>query len=85
MAISLDSVDIQLLAELQTDADRQILLLGFFGRGQYRPYTRSVYRHRLFHEDMLAGCNGGLEVLRTKARRRRQDHHLAIGFEDFLV
>ena len=38
-----------------------------------------VDRHRLLHEDVLAAGHGRFEVLGAEPRRRREDHHVAVG------
>ena len=70
---------------LQADADGQVLLLGFFGRGQNHPHAGAVDGDRLFHEDVLAGLDGRLEMDRAEAGRRGQDHQVGTGVDRLLI
>ena len=70
----LDGLDVRgLVVPLQAHPDPQVLLLGLGGGGQHLPDTRGVDRDGLLHEDVLARLDGGFELQRAEARRRRED------------
>ena len=62
-----------LVAALGAGHDRQVLLLGLLGGGQHLADAGAVDADRLLGEDVLAGGDGGFEVDRPEAGRRRQD------------
>ena len=70
---------------LQADADLQVLLLGFFGRGQHAAHAGRIGGHRLLHEHVLAGVHGVLEVLRPKARRSGEQHDIDPAVDRFAI
>ena len=47
--------------------------------------TGDVHGHRLLHEHVLAGRDGGLQVRRPKMRRRRQDDVVDVGHGQELL
>ncbi len=65
--------------------DGELLLLGQFRRLDDRANLLGVHAGRLFHEDVLAGFDGSLEVHRPEVRRRRQEDHVNIGPHHLLV
>ena len=67
------------MTALQADAHGQVLLLRLLGGGQHAAHARRVGGHRLFHEDVLAGLDGGLEMNRPETGRRGQDHQVGPG------
>ena len=77
------------VSAVQADADFQVLALRLFGRRQDRANACGVGGHRLFHECVLAGADGRLEVSGTKPGRRGQQdnvhvvqlHDLAVGIQ----
>ncbi len=73
------------MVPLQSDADFQVLLLGFLRGGQHLADARRVGRHRLFHEDVLAGRDRRLKMDRPKTGRRRQDHHVGFCCQRLLI
>ena len=61
----------RLMAALRARDDGQALLRGQLGRGDDRADADRIDGDRLLHEDVLAGLDGGLEVDRPEAGRRR--------------
>ncbi len=62
-----------LVPALGAGDDAQVLLLGFFVGGQHLADAGAVDGDRLLGEDVFAGVDGGLDVDRPEAGRRRQD------------
>ena len=61
----------------QTDADLEVLLLGFLAQLEHLSRARPVHRDRLLHEDVDPLVDGVGEMDPAERRRRRQDHHVA--------
>ena len=82
----LDRFDIlRLMMALQADADLEVLLLRLGGGGDHAVDADRVGRHRLLHEHMLAGPDGGLEMDRPEARRRGEQHDVDPSVERLLI
>src|ERR1041384_1274869 len=62
-----------LVTALGAVRDSETLLLGKLGSLIHQSATRTIDGDRLFHEDVLAGFNTGLEMPCAKTRRRRKD------------
>ena len=58
---------------LRAGDDRQALLLGLLVGGQHLADAGAVHADRLLGEEVLAGLDRRLDVLRPEARRRGQD------------
>ncbi len=56
-----------------------------FVGGQHAADAGAVDGDRLLHEDVLPGFDRGLEMIGSKARRRRQNHKIDIAAEYFFV
>ena len=76
------------MAALGPGDDGQVLGLGLLGGGQDGPDAGAVDGDGLLAEEVLAGGDGGLDVLRAEAGRGGQDHqidarvdHLPVGVE----
>ncbi len=70
---------------LQADADFQILLLGFFDVRQHFADAGGIGGDGLFHEDVLAGFDGGFKMNRTETRRRGQNHQIYVAVDQLLI
>ena len=76
----------ELVATLRAGDDRQALFLGLLGGLQHLADAGGVGADRLLGEDVFAGGDGGLEVVRPEARRRGQDDVVDFGeVEQLLV
>ena len=75
----------RIVPALRARHDRQPLALGQLGRGDHGAYADRVHRDRLLHEDVLAGLDRRPQVLRPKARRRRENDQVHVRREDLLV
>ena len=75
-----------LIATLKAASDLEALFVGDLRHFMHLAHAWGVHGHGLFHEDVLAGVDGGFEVVGTEAGRRGEDHqvHIAVG-EDLLV
>jgi hypothetical protein len=62
------------MSALQADPQGQVFLFGLLGRGQYRAHSWGVDGYGLFHENVLAGPDRGLEMDWPEAWRSGQDH-----------
>jgi len=75
----------QFVTPAETGDQGQFLFLGL-GRGlEDGTDARRVGGHGFFAEDMLAGLDGGFEVLRTESRRGCQQDHVHAAVDHFLV
>ena len=75
-----DTVEVGLLmVTLETDTDFQTFGVRHFGSFDQHIETGSVDAARFFHEDVLAGFDGSLEVDRAESRRGGDDHVLRFG------
>ena len=73
-----------LVATLGARNDRELLGLGFGGRGNDGAYTRGINRDGFFHEHVLAGRDGCGKVLGSEMRRCCQNHHVDIRSQNLL-
>ena len=82
----LDHLQIALLVTtLGSRDDGELLIIRGFRGGEDLADAHRIDRDRLLHEDMLAGCDRGFEVLRTEAGRRGEDDVVAVGGKDILI
>ena len=65
--------------QVMPDGDGQLLLLGHLIGRQDPPHAGRIRGHRLLHEHMLAGCDGGFEMPPKAGRRAEQDQIDAAG------
>ena len=72
------------IAPLQADDHLEFLLVGHLRRLETEPGTEGIDADRLLHEDVLAGLDRRIEMERAKARRRGQNHQIAM-LEHLLV
>ena len=84
---ALDRFDVaELVVALQADADGQVLLLRFFGGGQKRGACPGASVATGFSMNTcLPALHGGLEMNRTEAGRRGENHQVDIGGDRFFV
>ena len=75
----------RLVPPLRAGADPEVLRLGLFVDAEHGANARAIDRDGLLGEDVLAGRDRRLEVLRAEAGRRRQDDVVRVGREDLLV
>ncbi len=73
-----------LVAALGAGDDRQPFLVGLFMGGQHLADAGAVDGDRLLGEEVLAGLDRRLDVLRTEAGRGRQ-HHQVAAVDDLLI
>ena len=73
------------VAPAKARADGEVLLLGLGHAFHDGADARRVGGHRLLHEHVLAGGDGGFHVQRAEAGRRCENHHVAAAVEDGLV
>ena len=82
---SLHRLQIALLVPpLRARDHREFSIVRGRGRLHHGADPGRVDRHRLLHEDVLATLHRRREVLRTETRRRREDHHVAVGADHLL-
>src|SRR5665213_1980939 len=82
----LDGFDVVgLMMALKSDADLEVLFLGFLDGGQEFANALGIGRHRLFRKDVLALLDGVLEMNRPKSRRRRDDDQVGAGVDRLLI
>ena len=81
-----DGLDVTgLMAALGAGGYLEALLLGHFCRRVHHLAAGAVHRHWLFHEYMLAGCDGGLEMGGSKPRGRGQNGVIDTGYVQGLL
>ncbi len=73
------------MSSLQSDADRQILLLRFRGGIQNLADSRRISRDRFFHKNVLSGLDGRIEMDGSKSRRGGKDYQIAFRGQCFLI
>ena len=74
-----------LVAALRTCNNGALLRVSFLGRSDHLPDASRIDGNGLLHEDVLVAGDGSLEMHRPEARRRRQDHVVAVSCDDVLV
>ena len=69
-----DGLDVtRLVAALGAGGYLEVLGFGLFRRSTHDAVAGAVHRHRFFHEHILAGSDGGLEMGGAEAGRRGED------------
>ena len=77
--------DAVVVAPAEAGDEVQALLLGGPGRFQHVAHAGRVDRHRLLAEDVLAGRDRRLEVVRAEMGRRAEQDHVDVGRHYLLV
>ena len=75
----------RLVPTLRAGDDREFFLFRDLRRRDHRPAANGIDRDGFFHEHIFPRRDRRLEMHRPEARRRREDHEVDVGREDFLV
>ena len=80
-----DQTVVARVAALGASHDRETLLAGELRGSNHQAHARSIYRHALLGENVLAGLHGSHRVHGTERERRGEDHDVRVARHHVLV